>query len=301
MAGEPTKKASALPTATSSTAADFIYAVHGGISSKIYLASGGGLDVDLLDGYHANDLHIPRGYIDGLTLSNAADADHDITIAVGTARDSTNALALELASAITKRLDAAWSVGTDQGGLDVGSIGASAVYYLWLIRRDIDGVLDALFSLSKTAPTMPSGFTYKRRIGTIITDASAKIIGFQQVGNKYFFNQPISIAYGYIGTTARTAKIVIAPPKMLAMLRLLFIPLQGGSDVYIWIDSYLRPDSAPSSTNFDMSGNTSNARDSIYKEILTNDSMQIFYRGTDSTNYIGIISLGWIDDRGQNL
>ncbi len=57
------------------------------------------------------------------TLSNNADATNDIDIAVGeAASDGATPFLMTLASSITKRLDAAWSVGTGNGGLDTGSI-----------------------------------------------------------------------------------------------------------------------------------------------------------------------------------
>jgi hypothetical protein len=38
-------------------------------------------------------------------------------------------------------------------------------YYIWLIARSDTGVVDVLFSLSSTAPTMPTNYTLKRLIG----------------------------------------------------------------------------------------------------------------------------------------
>lgn len=61
---------------------------------------------------------LPRSYLAGLALANnASDPTNDIDIAVGEARDSTNAADITLASALVKRLDAAWAVGTNQGGM----------------------------------------------------------------------------------------------------------------------------------------------------------------------------------------
>lgn len=123
----------------------------------------------------------------GLGISNAADADHDITIAAGSARDTTNIDTLVLAAAITKRLDASWAVGTGNGGLDTGSIDASKAYAVWLIKRSDTGVVDALLSLSGTAPTMPAGYDLKRRVGWITTDSSANIFRFKQRGDRFDF------------------------------------------------------------------------------------------------------------------
>lgn len=103
--------------------------------------------------------------IGGLTYANSpGDLTNDIDIAVGGAIDATGVYWMTLATAITKRLDAAWAVGTNQGGLDTGSI-ANVDYYKWLIARSDTGVVDVLFSASGTAPTMPGSYDYKRLIG----------------------------------------------------------------------------------------------------------------------------------------
>ncbi len=118
---------------------------------------------------------LPLGYLSGGILSHAADTDHDITISAAAARDSTNAANI-ISAAITKQIDAAWSVGTDAGGLDTGSVANTTTYYVWLIMRSDTGVEDALFSTSSTAPTMPTNYDYKRLIGAVRTDGSANIL-----------------------------------------------------------------------------------------------------------------------------
>jgi hypothetical protein len=109
----------------------------------------------------------PAGHLYGLTLSNnGSDAANDIDIAVGSAAsDAASSVMMTLASALTKRLDAGWAVGTNQGGLDTGAVGNN-IYYVWEIQRSDTGVVDALFSLSSTAPTMPANYDRKRVIGS---------------------------------------------------------------------------------------------------------------------------------------
>lgn len=51
------------------------------------------------------------------------------------------------------------SVGT-ANGIDVARVNGR-MYYLWLIGKD-DGTLAGLFSASNTAPTMPTGYTWRR-------------------------------------------------------------------------------------------------------------------------------------------
>jgi hypothetical protein len=120
----------------------------------------------------------PPGYIQGLTYANnGSDPTNDIDIAAGSAIDATGAYPMTLASSITKRLDAAWAVGTNQGGIDTGSA-SNTDYYIWLIARPDTGVVDVLFSTSSTSPTMPTDYSYKRLIGWFKRSGGA-IVTFQ--------------------------------------------------------------------------------------------------------------------------
>lgn len=65
-------------------------------------------------------------------------------------------------------------------GLDVGTVAASTGYYIWLIYNQSTGTDAILFSLSATAPTMPSGYTFKARIGWCVTDSSSDLIRTKQ-------------------------------------------------------------------------------------------------------------------------
>ena len=120
---------------------------------------------------------LPPKYIDGLLISNnATDSNNDIDISVGDARDSANAYNLSLASILTKRLDATWAAGTNQGGLFSGSKAANTWYHIFLIRKDSDGTIDAGFDTSLTAANKPSGYSNYRHIFSIRTDGSSNII-----------------------------------------------------------------------------------------------------------------------------
>ncbi len=235
-----------------------------------------------------------------LICSNAADTDHDITISAGSAMDSTGVTMLTLAAAITKQIDAAWAAGTNAGGLDTGTVASGTVYYIWIIRKDSDGTIDALFSLSKTAPTMPTGYTYKRRIMTVVTDASANIINFKQIGDKITFNTPIlDRTEAALATTNRTAQATSIPPLVRGDF---LIRLYSASGIYFWFDSEDMPDAAASSTRYDInmyvaSGNTVAH---LTKSIKTNSSRQIYLRISNATNAIAMFTYGWTDDRGQN-
>lgn len=86
------------------------------------------------------------GFLSGLAMTHAADTEHDITVAVGKARDSTDATDMALASAITKQFDATWAVGTAAGGMSAGEALAFELMTLdvapataWVVGNTITG------------------------------------------------------------------------------------------------------------------------------------------------------------------
>jgi hypothetical protein len=76
-----------------------------------------------------------------------------------------------ITSALEKRLDATFVAGDTNGMLDTGSIAADTPYHLFHIYNPTSGVSDYLASTSFSAPTLPSGYTKKQFIETILTDA----------------------------------------------------------------------------------------------------------------------------------
>ena len=82
-----------------------------------------------------------------------------------------------LCQAITKTLQASgsWTAGTSQNGLDTGARANSTWYNIFEIVKNSDNTSDILYSLSRTAPTVPSGYTLVAWIGAMRTDASGNI------------------------------------------------------------------------------------------------------------------------------
>lgn len=69
------------------------------------------------------------------------------------------------------------------GGIDSGAVGANSWYAVWAIAK-ADGTMAAMLSLSATAPTMPSGYTYKARMGWVRTDGSSNLYFTIQYGRR---------------------------------------------------------------------------------------------------------------------
>ena len=97
---------------------------------------------------------------------NAIDANNDIDFAAGYMLDTLRHVPIRVA-ALTKQIDVPWAVGNNAGMLDTGTIGNND-YWLHAIG---DGASEAngdyLASLSRTAPTLPGGYTVFRPIGWV--------------------------------------------------------------------------------------------------------------------------------------
>ena len=124
---------------------------------------------------------LPPGYFSGFTMANDGGAPNTtISVGAGSARDSTNANNIELASALRGILQSsgAWAAGDNQNKLDAGARANNTWYHVFAIRKTSDGSADILFSLSPTAPTMPGGYSGFVLIESILTDGSGNILGF---------------------------------------------------------------------------------------------------------------------------
>lgn len=237
---------------------------------------------------------VPQNYISGLEISNGSDADHDIDIAVGQADDDANAKYLTLASSFTKQIDATFAKGTNQGGLDTGTVANSTFYYFWIIEQDSTGDIDILISASQTSPTMPSGWTAKRRIrGAVLTDGSANILGFRQKNENFRFDVLIQEINGAIGATTQQTLAISCPPGFRADI--IFTVYLNASGYFV-IQESTDIDAAPSVSNFNLSVNSAAAQGNGREDVLTNSSSQIFYRTTNSAMTLTLLTRSFIDN-----
>lgn len=214
-----------------------------------------------------------RGHIFGLTLSNnSTDSNNDIDIAIGeAASDDTSPALIILSSTITKRLDASWSVGTGNGGLDTGSKTNSTWYYVWLIRRSDTGVVDVLFSASPTTPTMPTNYNQKRRIGFVFVNSSGNIDPFVQFGDTYIWGVNKSASTTLSDTNVTTRAVAVPPIAGIE------VNIQGyvfsSTGFSLWIDSGYVENVVPgiSTTNrATLTDVQANTRASFQKKLIVN-------------------------------
>jgi len=65
------------------------------------------------------------------------------------------------------------SAASGANGLDTGVLAANTWYAVWAIYSPSTGTAAGLLSLSSTAPTLPTGYTYQARLGWVRTDGTA--------------------------------------------------------------------------------------------------------------------------------
>lgn len=224
--------------------------------------------------------------------NNASDASNDIDFLTCYATDTTGVFRFSTATTITKRLDASWSAGTNQGGLDTGAEATSTWYACWAIAK-ADGTIDYLFSLSATAPTMPTGYVYKFRVGWIYNQSTSIIRPFFQKDRLFSWSTQVqdrSIA-GY-GVATRITITVAAAPLTKAVIICRFLGVAGAS--YGWIGDVSATDTTPSATYFDFFASNAYSQ-SAEMEIYVSSTSTIASRTNDGGSTLGVSTKGFID------
>ncbi len=130
-----------------------------------------------------------------ITIENdSGDLDHDILFNAGNFDFDDGSGQAVLSSNLIKQIDAAWVAGNNQGGLDTGTVAINTWYYCYTISNDDGSIVDCLFSASPTSPTLPAGYTKKKRVrnGFIKTNSSSNIVPFYQGENAYKFTSALN-------------------------------------------------------------------------------------------------------------
>lgn len=253
----------------------------------------------------------PALFKTGLTTSRATATTFGI--AVGSCRNEDAGLPynMTLASAFTKSLSA-FAAGTGNGGLDTGAVAINSSYHMHLIRKDTDGSVDVLYSLSPTAPTMPAGYTARRRIGSFKTDGSAQIVAYIQTGNRFLLSVP-GIDYDATNPgTAAVTRALASVPTGVVFLALLTVGIYTGTtaaNAYI-VSSLSVADTTPvaaataalaGAATVSVASGGQVHWDMAPAEVLTDTSAQVRSRlgVSGAADHAGIITNGWVDSFGQ--
>lgn len=262
--------------------------------SRIAIASTG-VDAGTGDVTVRNSLF--PGAIYGFKLAWASNAT--VTIAAGACRSSDDTLNIITTSNLTPNLG-----NSGANGLDTGSEAANSFYAVFVIA-DSTGVNSpaALFSLSATSPTLPSGYDKFRRIGWVGNNASSNISLFTQRGSgpdrwyNWALNRNPTLALSGGSATSFTAvslNSVVPPGIRHVQLKLLFNPASSGNV------ASLRPTgSVSTSPNFGMVAGFVPASPGIsaFEMMPTaNGSRSIDYQVGNASDTLDIAVQGYMDE-----
>ncbi|MGZ6387880.1 MAG: hypothetical protein ACXWQZ_01305, partial [Ktedonobacterales bacterium] len=240
---------------------------------------------------------IVPNYLTGLVLSNNVGTPaSSLDVAAGTAADTTNSQLMTLASSITKSLASNFVAGTGNGGLDTGTV-ADGTYHVFLIANGTASLVDVLFSTSPTSPTMPTGYTLKRRIGSIIRSGGT-ILAFSQFGNDFLLATQVAniAAVAPAGTTAVLQAVTVPTGiKVDALLRVR--QDDSGGAVATFYSSPDETDQAAGSGVASISTTTTATTAAEHIRVRTNTSSQVRIRSSATTCTRTLSTYGWTDNR----
>lgn len=238
------------------TAGDLLQASSAGTLARLALGAAGTLPMSRTAASGLAYVAALNKAIYGLTYDNGTDAVNDININTGGAMDATGAYWMTVGTALGKQSDVNWAVGgttaAPAGMLDTGAVGNSD-YYLWLIVRSDTGVVDALCSLSSTAPTMPASYDFKRLIGWF-KRTGGTIVAFHTYeteggGIEHNWDVPtLDVSLSNTLTTARRTDAVKVPLTFSVTAHINVELTDAGAGYYVWVYCPDQTDAAPSGT-----------------------------------------------------
>lgn len=235
-----------------------------------------------------------RSHLAGLTISRASATM--IGVAAGAWTESGQTLVFANSSST---IDCAT---TGAGGLDAGSLANNTWYHVFAIGKT-DLTTSALASTSASSPTMPSGYTLKRRIGSFRTNGSAQVIAFVQQGDVFTWDVPVSDwATTNPGTSAVTRTLTV-PTGVVVFAWFSNTESNTTNNRNVLWTALDQTDTAPTNSLYSMRINCAAAY-AVSSEfyVKTNTSAQIRYR-TDASGAADVTSgstHGWVDRRGRD-
>jgi hypothetical protein len=153
-------------------------------------------------------------------------------------------------------------------------------------------------------PQMPAGYTYFRRIGSIVR-AGAAILPFRQEGDEFTLITPVLDVDTSALTTSRMTLTLASMPtgvKMVAKIRGSVLHATAGTEVTV--GPIEETDAAPSETAAPLYTIRTQVNSAIIglclPTVLTNANAQVAARSSASSTTLKIATLGWIDTRGRH-
>jgi hypothetical protein len=225
--------------------------------------------------------------------NNATDPTNDIDNTAGTF-DFDDGTGRGYLPAGTGALDILF--GTGNGMLDTSTI-ANGTYHIFAIYNPTTNVSKLLASASLASPTMPSGYTKKSRIGSIIRSGGA-ILLFKQYDKYFEFTTPPQDISATMSTANRTSYAMTLPVgiKVKGYFESSITTAAAIETVQVKVSNLDATDIAPlTNATFSVGNGSLNAiTGGGPAQAITNTSSQIGIRGSHA-RAIKVHTIGWDD------
>lgn len=238
----------------------------------------------------------PKGSFSNLSIKVASNTTVTVAADLVTTTDGTNYLTTALSGTI--------NLGTNgaANALDTGTIAQNTWYSIWAIAKS-DGTTAGLASTSASSPTLPSGYTYKARIGWVKTvSGSATLYGTWQLGKRASYkvglaqtSAPIKLTGGSStgdpSTGSYTSVSISDYVPTTAAEILGSLVSQGGKSIIAPNGSYGAISSTTAPPPVAVNGGSA---ESITPFSFIVESSNIYWASNANLNYVYIS--GWVDN-----
>lgn len=280
------------------------YTASTGVPQEVTVSTG--LVLNTSTGYlTAPAVPIPGGF-KNLSIKVASNTTVTVAADFVTTTDSTNYQSTALSGTINLATNG--SANT----LDTGSIAIDTWYFIWAIAK-ADGTTAGLASTSSTAPTLPTGYTYKARIGAVKTiHASATLYGTWQLGRRVQYVVGLAqtsvtpnIVNGSSGTYSATAPTYVATSVAGGNVQSSVVPTTASEIIVIAWNNYNNsvPSTCLVAPNTSYAGSQSTNPPPICVNSSTNAIVATGSMILESTSIAivsgttgGVNCLGWVDN-----
>jgi len=176
------------------------------------------------DGLPIGGLPLPADYISGFDyITNVVDATNDFDFGPGSCRDDGDTTNIVLAAGITKQIDAAWAVGTNQGAYEsAAGLANNTSYHVHVVKNLSTGVVDIAIDISPTAANFHAAQAdhVSRRIGSVRRDTAANRT-MHSIGGEVLYGGREIVVSGAL-TTGGATLTLNTPPDVECIARLTF-------------------------------------------------------------------------------
>lgn len=237
--------------------------------------------------------------------NNSTDTEHDLDFTAGNAQ-AINGSAIYSVGALTKKANATWVAGTNQGGLDTGTLANNTPYYIYAIQNLTTGVGDILFTASVpdeetkayTGGNMPSGWGNESFVGACHTDGSANLHSMTWYYGNGIYRASYNAGSKIIALSTTSPSVSIANIKAYAPVNSIVNITASVNDnestafAAIFFDKG-QDDATPTTSNADLIGDEVGI---IVKDIQVGSDGNIRYRANDAgVDYFTVKINGWTE------